>query len=160
MPRIYVNYIVIIKSITRCIKVCYALLLLHLFIPHLVINLIVLCESLTFGINGSFASPEKKFSINFNKASTAFCLSLHYNADNSHLFVDGKEIFNFKGDNKIVKFPTQICCRSISNGSISAEFREVSLNGNVYDFSVDYNSINKSAILDIQKYLMIKNNIK
>ena len=35
-----------------------------------------------------------------------------------------------------------------------------SLNGNVYDFSVDYNSIDKSDILNIHKYLMTMNNIK
>ena len=40
------------------------------------------------------------------------------------------------------------------------ESREVSLNGNVYDFSIDYNSIDKSNILNIHKYLMTKNNIK
>ena len=33
----------------------------------------------------------------------------------------------------------------------------LSLNGNVYDFSVDYDSINKSDILSISKYLMNKN---
>ena len=38
--------------------------------------------------------------------------------------------------------------------------REVSLNGNVYDFSVDYNSIDKSDKLNIRKYLMTENNIK
>ena len=38
--------------------------------------------------------------------------------------------------------------------------REVSLNGNLFDFSVDYNSINKSDILNMHKYLMTKNNIK
>ena len=43
---------------------------------------------------------------------------------------------------------------------VLTEYREVSLNGNVYKFSVDYNSINKFDILTIQKYLMIKNNIK
>ena len=37
---------------------------------------------------------------------------------------------------------------------------EVSLKGNMYDFSVDYNVINKSDILNIRKYLMVKNNIK
>ena len=36
----------------------------------------------------------------------------------------------------------------------------VSLNGNIYDFSVDYNSIDKSDILNIHKYLMNKNNKK
>ena len=33
------------------------------------------------------------------------------------------------------------------------------LSGNVYNFSVDYNSINKPSILNIHKYLLIKNNI-
>ena len=37
---------------------------------------------------------------------------------------------------------------------------KVSFNENVYDFSVDYNSIDKSDILNIHKYLMTKNNIK
>ena len=44
--------------------------------------------------------------------------------------------------------------------SKASSAREVSLNGNVYDFSVDYNSIDKSDILNIHKYLMTKNNIK
>ena len=30
----------------------------------------------------------------------------------------------------------------------------------MYDFPVDYNSVDKSDILNIHKYLMIKNNIK
>ena len=33
-----------------------------------------------------------------------FCLSLQYNADNSYLFVNGKEIFNFKADKKMLTF--------------------------------------------------------
>ena len=52
-------------------------------------------------------------------------LSLHYN-DNSYMFVNGKEIF-----------PTQFCLGNISNGSSATESREVFLNGNMYDFSVD-----------------------
>ena len=42
----------------------------------------------------------------------------------------------------------------------ATESREVSLNGNVYGFSFDYSSIDKSDILTIHKYLMNKNNIK
>ena len=47
---------------------------------------------------------KKKFSINFTKTNTKFCFSLHYDADNSCLFVNGKEIFKFKADNKNVNF--------------------------------------------------------
>ena len=87
-------------------------------------------------------------------------MSLDCKADNSYLFVNGKEIFKFKADNKNVNFPTQFCLRSISNGFSTTESREVSLNGNVHDFSVDYYFIGRSDILNINKYLMNKNNIK
>ena len=62
-------------------------------------NFLVLGEGITFGINGNFYAPEKQFSINFSKAKTKFCLSLHYNGDNSYLFVSGKEIYKFKANN-------------------------------------------------------------
>ena len=48
----------------------------------------------------------------------------------------------------------------MSNRFSATGSREVSLNGNVYDFSVDYNSIDKSDILNIHKYLMTENNLK
>ena len=38
------------------------------------------------------------------KSNTKFCLSLHYNDDNSHLFVNGNEIIKFKANNKNVNF--------------------------------------------------------
>ena len=50
-------------------------------------NFLILGLGITFGINGSFSVPEKIFSINFTKANTKLCLSLHYNGDNSYLFV-------------------------------------------------------------------------
>ena len=48
----------------------------------------------------------------------------------------------------------------MANGFSSAESREVFLKGNLYDFSIDYNAIDKSDILNVHKYLMVKNNIK
>ena len=53
------------------------------------------------------------------------------------MFVNGKEIFKFKADNGNVNFPTQFCLGSISNGFGATDYREVSLKGNVYSFSVD-----------------------
>ena len=43
---------------------------------------LVLEEGDDFGIFGSFSAAEKKFSINFSKAKTKFCLSLYYKSDN------------------------------------------------------------------------------
>ena len=100
------------------------------------------------------------FSINFSKAKEKFCFCLHYNGDNSYLFVNGKEIFKLKADNKNVNFPTQFCLGSIFNGFGAIDSREASLKGNVYDSSVDFDAIDKSDALNIHKYLMVKNSIK
>ena len=71
-----------------------------------------------------------------------------------------KKSLNYKVRDKNINFPTQFCLQSTSNGFSNAEAREVSLNENVYDFSVKCNSIDKSDMLNINKYLMRKNNIK
>ena len=67
--------------------------------------------------------------------------------------VNGNEIFKFK-------VPTYICAGSISTGFSNTKSREVSLNGNVYDFLVDDNSIDKSDILNIHKCSITKSKIK
>ena len=36
--------------------------------------------------------------------SIKFCLSLHYNADNIYLLVNGKETIKFKADNEMLTF--------------------------------------------------------
>ena len=87
-------------------------------------------------------------------------MSLHRNDDKSYLFVNGKEIYKFKADNRSVNFPTQFCLGSISNKFDCTESEEVSFKENDYDFSVSYDAFRKSDILDIPKYLIVKNNIK
>ena len=117
-------------------------------------------KGLTFGVDGSFGSPEKKFSIYVNKEGTRFSLSLHYNGDYSYWFVNGKEIFKFKANNGNTNFPNRFCLRSISDEFHANESRQVSLEEIVCDFSVDSNAIDKSNILDVHKYLMVENNVK
>ena len=87
-------------------------------------------------------------------------MSLHYNGENSYLFVNGKEIFKFRSDSKNINFPTQLCLGSISNELRAIDSREIFLKGNMYDFSVDYNVINKYDILNIYIYLKAKNYVK
>ena len=113
-----------------------------------------------FIINGCFGASEKTLSINFSKAKTRFCFRLYYNDDNSYLFVNKKEIYNFKADNKNVNFPNQFYLGSTSNKFDFSESSEVYLKGNVYDYSVVYDAIDKSDILNIHKYFMVKNNLK
>ena len=78
-------------------------------------NLLILGEVPTYGINGRFDSPEKRFSINFSQANTKFSLSLHYNSDKSYFFLNRKEIFKIKAGNKIVNLATKLCLGSIYN---------------------------------------------
>ena len=104
-------------------------------------------------------SPEKRFSINFSKTNTKFDLSLHYNHDNSYLFVNRKEIYRFKANDKSLNFPTKFCLGSIFNKFGDIDSREVNWKENVFYLSVDCNAIGKFVILNIHKYLMVKKNM-
>ena len=54
------------------------------------------------------------YSPNFTVDNKIFCLSLHYNGDNSYLFVNGKEVTKFKGQNsELIKYP--MCLGDLSN---------------------------------------------
>ena len=96
--------------------------------------------------------------INFAKENTKFCLSLHYNGAKSFLFVNGTEIIKFKAkDSEIVATP--LCLGNIMKEFSEDSTKNAGIKGNVYDFSVDYDAIEVSDILDIHKYLMEKNDI-
>ena len=82
---------------------------------------------------------------------------MHCYGENSYFFVNGKKIVNIKVNHGNVNFLTQFCLGVISNKFGATESREVSLKRT--DFSVDYNATDKSDILNIQKYLMVKNMI-
>ena len=98
------------------------------------------------------------YSINFTKENTKFCLRLHYNGAGSYLFVNGTKIIKFKAkDSEITPYP--LCLGNISKDWSIDNMKKTSLQGYVYDFSVDYDAIKVSDILDIHKYLMEKNGI-
>ena len=63
-----------------------------------------------------------------------------------------KKISKFKANDKNINFPNQFCLGSIPSKFGYVEAEEVSLKGNVYDFSVDYGAIHQSDILNIRKY--------
>ena len=61
-------------------------------------------------------------------------LSLHYNGDNSYLFLNRQEISKFKATNGNENFLTQFSLGSICDAFSAIKSREVSLNGKMYDF--------------------------
>ena len=99
---------------------------------------------------------QKKISFKFSKANTKFCLNLHYKGDESYFYVNKTETFKFKAKDNISW--DNFGLGSASKDFTKGEQSEISLNGTVYDFSVDHSSIKKEDILNIHQYLMIKNN--
>ena len=98
-------------------------------------------------------------SINFTVSKKKLCLSLHFNGENSYLFVFGKETVKFKAkDSEIVASP--LCLGNISKDWSEGNMKKTGLNGYVYEFNVYYRNINKSYITKnmpiIQSYFMLK----
>ena len=122
-------------------------------------NILVLGKEFIQGVNGTTIYAEKMYSSNFTVTNKKFCLSLHYNSDSSYLFVNGKEIVNFKSkDSEIVPYP--LCLGNVSKDFSPINTTNTGLFGYIYDFSVDYKAITNDKIHDIHRYLMEKNNIK
>ena len=99
------------------------------------------------------------YSPNFTVYNKTFCLSLHYNSNNSYSFVNGKEVTKFKAKNsELIKYI--LCLGGLSKAYKKNSHKDTGLCGNIYDFSVDYSAITNDKIHDIHRYLMEKNNIK
>ena len=72
--------------------------------------------------------------------------------------MNGTEIIKFKAkDSGIVAYPLYL--ENISKDFSEDNMKKTGLKEYVYDFSVDYNAIAVTDILDIHKYLMKKNGI-
>ena len=86
-------------------------------------------------------------------------MSLHYNGDNSYLFVNGSQELKFKLS--VNYFDRNLLCvgNTSSDGSLT-NATKTGLYGNLYEFAIDYIGINGvKTIYDIHRYLMKKHNI-
>ena len=116
-------------------------------------------DGLTQGINDTTTYVEKKYFINFTESDVKFVLSLHYNGDDSYLFVNGRQELKFKcKTDQFVK--EELCIGNLSDQRTASESEKTGLYGNIYDFVVDYEEIlGVKTIYDMHRYLMIKHNI-
>ena len=121
-------------------------------------DILILGKGPTQGLGEHLLSAEKMYSINFTKVNTKFCLRLHYNGDNSYLFINGTEIIKFKAKDSVIVL-NNLCLANVSKDFSASNMNKIGLNGYIYDFSVDYDSIDIDNAKDIQKYLMKKNDI-
>ena len=81
-----------------------------------------------------------------------FVLCVHYNGDNSYLFINGIQRYKFKINSSVIK-ANKLNLGNISNNDPTSYF---SFNGNIYYFSVDYQPATTDKIEKIHKYLMKK----
>ena len=123
-------------------------------------NILILGHGLTQKINNTTIYGEKMYSPNFSAVNKIFCLSQHYNGDDSYLFVNGNEVTKFKAKKSEIK-ANQLTLGSISTSAnlSSSDIEDSKLYGNVYDFSVEYSAISNDKIHDIHAYLMRKDGI-
>ena len=113
-------------------------------------NILVLGKAFIRQINNTAIYAKKMYAPNF---SVENILILHYNGDNSYLFVNGQNVTQYKAKN------SEIGTNTIFLGTLGIldlspkDVNGIKLYGNIYDFSVDYSSISNENILKIHKYL-------
>ena len=114
---------------------------------------------LTQGINDTTIYAEKNFYRNFTDFGKKFMLSLHYNGDDSYLFVNGRQELKFKAKtDQSVK--EKLSIGNLRDQWTTSESEKTGLYGKIYDFVVDYEQISGvKAIYDMHRYLMTKHNI-
>ena len=87
-------------------------------------DILILGKGPTQGLDGTTFAAEPKYSINFTQSNIKFCLRLHYNGNNSFLFVNATKIYQFKATGfEIKKYP--LCL-----GNISKDFTAINMKKN------------------------------
>ena len=96
---------------------------------------------------------------NYEGYGICFDISLHYNGDDSYLFVNGRQELKFKcKTDQLVK--EKLCIGNLSDQWTARESEKTRLYGNIYEFAVDYEQIlDVKPIYDMHRYLMTNHNI-
>ena len=91
---------------------------------HKAKNILILGEGFTQGLKDTTLYGEKIYSDNSTATRKQSCLSLHYNGDNSYLFVNGTEIIKIKAkDSEILANP--FCLENISEDFSLANMKKL-----------------------------------
>ena len=96
-----------------------------------------------------------KYPINFTESEIRFVLSLHYNGRNSFLFVNSVRRCQIKAKDSEIR-PYPLCLVNISKDFNLIIYLKKGLKRNLEAFSVDFDPINITDIIDIHQYLMMK----
>ena len=93
-------------------------------------HIYVMGDGLTQGIHDTTLYVEKKYYRNFTEPNVKFVLSLHYNGDNSYLFVNDRQELKFKCKTaQLVK--EKLCIGNLSDQWTASESEKTGLYGNI-----------------------------
>ena len=122
-------------------------------------NIYVLGKDYIQKINDAKIYAEKMYYRNFTDPGKKFVLSLHYNGNNSYLYVNGNQELKFKAKtDQLVK--EKIYLGNLSDQWTMSESEKTRLHGKIYDFVVDYEHVAGTAkILVMHRYLINKHTI-
>ena len=111
------------------------------------------------GINYTTLYAEKIYSQNFTQPSKKFVVSLHYDGNDSYLFVNDKqELKIIAKEDQLIR--EKFCIGNLSDQWTTSESEKTGLYGNIYDFIVNYKQFaGVKIIYDMRRYLMTKYNI-
>ena len=110
-------------------------------------------------INDTKIYAEKMYYRNFTGPGKKFVSSLHYNGNDSYLYVNGNQELKFiaKTD-QLVK--EKLCLGNLSDQWTTSESEKTGLHEKIYDFVVDYEHVAGTAkIIDMRRYLINKHTI-
>ena len=100
-------------------------------------HIYVMGDGFTQGSHDTTLYVEKKYYRNFTEPDVKFVLSLHYNGDDSYLFVNGRQELKFKcKTDQLVK--EKLCIGNLKDQWTTSESEKTGLYGNIYEFAVDY----------------------
>ena len=98
-------------------------------------DILILGKDPTQGVDDTTFTAEAQYSVNFSRSNRKNCLSMHYNGNNSFLYVNAIKVYRFKAkDSEIKQYP--LCLGNISGDSSANNMDRTGLNGCVYDFSL------------------------
>ena len=111
-------------------------------------HIYIMGEGLIQGINDTTLYAEKNYWRNLTDPGKKYITSLHYNGDDSYVFVNGRQELKFKDKtDQLVK--EKLCIGNLSDQWTESESEKTGLYGSIYDFVVDYEQIVGVKILMI-----------
>ena len=105
-------------------------------------NIYIMGKDYVQKIKDTTIYAEKMYYRNFSDPGKKFVLSLHYNGNNSYLFVNGRQELKFKSKtDQLVK--EKLCIGNLSDQCTTSESEKTGLYGKIYDFVVIIKKLGK-----------------